>query len=551
MAPAFRLALLFALLAALSGGAALADRKTVCTITVNSADEKDMFRQKLPRDKFEFVELVEHGRPDWLASACQKGTQCDVLIISGHFAGTNFFSEAIDTQEFLPVDEMERVACSDTCPGLFSKLKEVYLFGCNTLNSEVVEADSAEIARSMLRSERTRAEDGRQSRATNGRQGETSRDRMRRIFSDVPVIYGFSSKAPVGKDAAGVLSRYFQSGAAGEVGNGKVSSKLLGHFGGSSLAVASGMRDTDPQAGYRNEVCRFFDQRLAPAQKLDFIHQIMNRNAADVRTFFDRIEKFSAGLTDEERRAPAMAAGLGGIARDQTARDRYLALVRETERPPIRARMVKLAGEFGWLAPGEQRDEMVQVVGDVLARKSMGPAEVNFVCSLNSDRALDPELGRLTLAPALADRAAQNAALACVGSAEGHARVLQALTGSDPQEVQVAQVYFRHRPIADVGELRAVAMAIERMPDGDAKVRALDTLAHHYISDRQSLEELGRLFASSESASVQRAIAGILLRSDYKAIARPELIRMLSEHRLRSGSGEDIIDVLIRRLRVS
>ena len=73
--------------------------QTVCTITVNSPDEKEALRRHLPESKYRFVELVERGRPDWLASACQKRIQCDVLLISGHFAGTNFFSEAIDTQD--------------------------------------------------------------------------------------------------------------------------------------------------------------------------------------------------------------------------------------------------------------------------------------------------------------------------------------------------------------------------------------------------------------------------------------------------------------------
>lgn len=550
MATSSKSVFLLALLATLWCCEVHADKKTVCTITVNSSDEKEMFRQRLPKDKFQFVELVERDRPDWLASACQKGVQCDVLVISGHFAGTDFFSDQLDTQEFLPVDEMERVSCSDSCPGLFSRLKEVYLFGCNTLNGETVESDSAEIARGLVRSGRTRAEDERQSRVLNGRHGESSRDRMRRIFSDVPVIYGFSSKAPVGQAAAGILSRYFQTAPVGEVGSGRVSSKLLGQFAGSSMAAASGLRDSDPQANYRDEVCQFFDQRLAPAQKLDFIHQILGRNTAEVRTFFDRIEKFTASLTDQDRQAPSFSRELDEIAQDRIARERYLALVRDTERPAIRARMIKLAGAFGWLSPEDQRTELVRVIGEVLAGNSMGSADVEFVCSLNDGHALDAELDRFTLSPLQATKATHNAALACLGSAEGHALVLQALTSSDPQDVQVAQVYFRHRPITDVTELRTVAMAIARMAGSDAKVRALDTLAHHYLADRESLGELVRLFPLSESVSVQRAIAGILIRSDYKVIAKPELIRTLSEHRLRSPDGEDVIDVLIRRLRV-
>src|SRR5260370_24340047 len=103
---------------------ARADKKTVCTITVNSPDEKEIFRRNLSRDDFQFVELVERGRPDWLKSACRTDVRCDVLLISGHFdGGTEVYSGRLDAREDLPIDEMERASCSDSCPGLFSQLK--------------------------------------------------------------------------------------------------------------------------------------------------------------------------------------------------------------------------------------------------------------------------------------------------------------------------------------------------------------------------------------------------------------------------------------------
>ena len=36
--------------------------------------------------------------------------------------------------------------------------------------------------------------------------------------------------------------------------------------------------------------------------------------------------------------------------------------------------------------------------------------------------------------------------------------------------------------------------------------------------------------------------------ADYRALAKPELVQTLREHRLKSGAGQDLIDVLIRRL---
>jgi hypothetical protein len=144
--------LLVSLIAMGCGTQAHAGKRTVCTITVNSPNEKEMFRQRLPEDQYQFVELVERGRSDWLASACRQGITCDVLVISGHFDGnTEFYSDQVAASEFLPVAEMERASFSDSCPGLFSQLKEVYLFGCNTLNADAVKSMSSEVGRSLVR----------------------------------------------------------------------------------------------------------------------------------------------------------------------------------------------------------------------------------------------------------------------------------------------------------------------------------------------------------------------------------------------------------------
>src|ERR1700693_3676634 len=107
MPTSIKFLLLTALLAAVWAHDAIADKKTVCSITVNSPDEKEAFRRSLPADKYQFVELVERGRPDWLESACRQGVRCDVLVISGHFdGGTEFYSDPVDTREHLGVDAL-------------------------------------------------------------------------------------------------------------------------------------------------------------------------------------------------------------------------------------------------------------------------------------------------------------------------------------------------------------------------------------------------------------------------------------------------------------
>ncbi len=98
------------------------------------------------------------------------------------------------------------------CLGLFAKLKEVYLFGCDSLKDEPVRTAMPEIVRGLVAAGASSVEAERFAKALSRRQGEDARGRMRRVFWDVPVIYGFSSLAPYGRTAGPLLERYFASG---------------------------------------------------------------------------------------------------------------------------------------------------------------------------------------------------------------------------------------------------------------------------------------------------------------------------------------------------
>src|SRR5262245_45173261 len=344
--PRITLALVAALALAALATPSFADRKTVCTITVNSPDEADVFKRNLPADNFEFVELVERGRPDWLASACRSGVRCDLLLISGHFdGGTEFYSDRLDAREFLPVDEMERASCSDSCPGVFSQLKEVYLFGCNTLDPAGIRSASAEVVRSLVRSGYSLADAEQLASLLSERHGESNRDHMRHIFKGVPVIYGFSGKAPLGRNAGPVLERYFEAGND-EIASGVPSARLLALFAPVSMTVASGVNDGDVDAGYRDEVCRFSDDRLSLAHRTACVHQPPGRDMPQVRMYRDRIEKYSSWLAGAGRDSPGLTQALDAIAGDQLTRLRYLDFARDADEPAIRTRMMDLAGRL-------------------------------------------------------------------------------------------------------------------------------------------------------------------------------------------------------------
>jgi hypothetical protein len=488
---------------------ALGPRQVVCTITVNSADERDAFRRFLPADQFDFVELVEPGRPDWLASSCRRGIQCDVLVVSGHFAGSEFYSSRPETRETLKVDEIERVQCSGSC-GLFSRLKEAYLFGCDSLKPEPAKLATGD--------------------------AEPNRNLMRRLFPGVPVIYGFSSLAPYGRVAGPMLERFFESGGISEVGAGIASEKLLKLFGPSSMTIASGA-PADP-------LCRYHDERIDPAQKFAWLAADLGGDST-AGPAFERMEKFLAGLTPAEREAPAFVAARTLLAVDASTRDVYLTTLRATADPALRVRMAAMARDIGWLDEGAHRQELARTIRDMVAGDAIDFGEVDLICALNKDDALAGELRVYNVATASPSRAARAAAGACMGDARLRAGALAALASADEREVRIAQALLRHRPITDAAELRNVAAGIAGMKASAAQVRAIETLARQHVSDAEVLERLAALYSSAHSPEVQRAVAEVFLRSDLAAIDARALAARLQRDRIRDDA---LIDSVITRL---
>ena len=543
--PAFALAWLGALCAL----GAHAAPKTVCTVTINSSDEKESFQRHLPPGDYQFVELVQRGKPDWLASARRRGVSCDVLVISGHFDdGTEFYTDRHDDREFLTMHEMQHESCSASGNGLFSKLKEVYLFGCNTLKSEPRHVAEGEILRSLQRSGHTPADAERVAALLSARYGQSNRDRLRHVFKDVPVLYGFSSKAPLGRTAGPLMERYFQTAPAGEVGSGRPSPTLLKLFGPSSMIAVAGLTDADPHADFRRDMCGFADDRPSDAQKIAFMHEVLQRDVTEVRMFLDHLERYTASLGRERRAVPEVAAALASIEHDRSARDRYLEFARDADESTVQARMMSLARNLGWLTPAQEQAEFLRMVSDRMARGTLGKTEVDLVCTSYQER--EPGLAQQVMATGAVrpGNVAHAAVLACLGSPQAHEQTVHALTSSRDEDVATAQVYLRHRALGDIGELRAVATGIARMTAPAAQVRALETLAKQRLADAQSLQEIARLFPLARSLEVQRAIAGILIRSDTQKLERADLARTLRQHRLKSPDGSDVIDMLIRVL---
>jgi hypothetical protein len=537
--------------ACLAPPVALAQKQTVCTITINSADEQKAFRRFLPQDKYDFVELVERNRPDWLASACQAKVSCDMLIISGHYGeGNEFFSDALEVRDSLSIGELERVSCSGSCPNLFEHLKEVYLFGCDTLNPHAQRTASEEIVRSLLREGRSPAEATRLARQLLTERGESSRDRMRLVFKDVPVIYGFSSAAPLGPVAASSLNRFFQGGGARQVGRGEASAALLRTFSTQGLASARGIGADDPLVAMRRDVCTFAAEQ-PEGQRLAAVHELLKRPTAQSRLLLDRLERYTQTLDARTREQPEVARELSAIAADTESRDRFLAFARDADEARTRARMVNVAHALGWLSPQQRTDELAALFTDLLAHKRIAPPDVDLACTLNKDGGLDAAMQRVATPASRAQDVGAAAVLACLGNSPAHERTLEGLVSPAEADVSLAHAYLRNRPLKHASELRTLTRTIAGIRSPELQVRALEALGRQYLSDPVSIGTLKELYSRTGSGKVQNAIASVLLRAESKALGPSELLRTLREFRIQPSPGDNMVDALIQRLQLS
>lgn len=187
------------------------DKMNICFVTINSSEEKEVFKDKLSKGtnkgKFNFHELVPFGEKedDWFENACQNNIRCDVLVISGHFGGSFFGKSGFE----LTSDELEQRSCSADCKNIMEAPKEVFLLGCNTLAGKEEDNRSAAEYMDVLVADDIPVDvAARRVEERYGVIGSSFQSIMRRSFRNVPHLYGFHSISPSGKNIENLLVKY-------------------------------------------------------------------------------------------------------------------------------------------------------------------------------------------------------------------------------------------------------------------------------------------------------------------------------------------------------
>ena len=411
---------------------ASASRPTVCTVTINSSDEREVFRSHLEKD-FDFVELTDfaksESKDDWFLHSCRQGIRCDVLVISGHFGGSFFGSSGLS----LSLEQLQRRSCRSSCDGILKHPREVFLFGCNTTAGKERDHRSPEEYARVLMDDgfpRDRAEMIAAFRYSPI--GQETRDRMRQVFPNSR-IYGFHSQAPSGAAIAPRLETYFQSVP------GRNYQTHLERFPSSDenllwtkAMTGQWIRSVDGSGNLENPVC-ILEGDAPLRKKLDWI----DRTVSDPETALSHIPLIDLFLGDLEKKFPSREemppweeSQLENIQFDLKARE-LVSPVLENAIDGILSAQVQVlnfAKRIGWY---EQKDYMEKLKNliEKIFEKNLTQEEKDQICSLGVE--LD-----LTLADLPQERwnRATITAIECVRPSDPEVHLKLAEFLKDPEE---------------------------------------------------------------------------------------------------------------------
>ena len=459
------LVLYFALFV-LSSGPLYGERPTVCTATINSPDEGEIFQTYLKKD-FDFLELTGlGGGKDWFHQACLRNVQCDILLISGHFGGV-FFGES---GYRLSQDELQRRACQPACDGILKRPKEVFLFGCNTTaGKEPDRRTPQQYVRDLVEDGFSRSLAEQVATFRYSPVGQRTRDRMRQVFPNAR-IYGFHSKAPLGFQMRGRLRKYFGSIPGGD---------YLGHMEGltpgrenrfwSGAMKGLYVRSVSGDPKMENPVC-VLEGDGPLYKKLDWINEVIsdrNRALAYIPMLDDYLKELEGKFGSWEEIPTGELVLLESIQFNHGAKERVLEILQVPHRGLLgpRVQILNFSKRVGWHGEAEYRADLKKLLGGMF-RRNLNWEGRDSLCSMGVE--LDLALEDL---PPSSWNAYTIFALGCVRPQDP--RIHRRLAGmlANPQErVRKATLWALGETGTDDPEIQG--KVVELLESGSRLVRA-------------------------------------------------------------------------------
>lgn len=224
----------FFLLLLLSINAFSKDKINFCSITVNSSDEINAFKNSIRKEEiksFNFIELTNELEKELIRTKRQRKDvyytdwtklvserlkrqkiNCDILLISAKFAGEVFYGVGKQSEKRLRTKHMVDSMCSKSSTNIFHSPSLVYLFAGNTFHNQ--DGASSKVRTdyySRINKVIGKGAAQRLVEAKYGPYGKAYDDQIKRIFHPHTTVYGFIDKGISGKNAGRKFKNYLKS----------------------------------------------------------------------------------------------------------------------------------------------------------------------------------------------------------------------------------------------------------------------------------------------------------------------------------------------------
>ncbi len=352
-------------------------KKTVCAMTLNSAQEILAFQRNLDTKNFQFVELVT-SRYGWLEKAIKSKVKCDLLVISSHFAGI-FFGE----RGSISLTEFEDATCKEGSSGLFNHPKEVFLFGCNTLAGKKQDQRTPQEYIQVLLEDGFTVPEAEQIAAFRySPVGHSFNSRMSRLFAGVPRVYGFTSVSPLGPVIEPWLEKYLKKTDYNQYFDQIDEEKnedLFKFLKAYSLAQVSGQpvvnRDSNPR-------CILHNKKKADSAKLLLVDQILS----DKEMRFHYIEELGRYLLRSRRSGGSrqLEARLHRKWDQDQSLKQDMSVILDgglKSYPTLRIQLLEFAQYMGWLTGADVKRITREALRDIL-KDGLVEEDSRFIASL-------------------------------------------------------------------------------------------------------------------------------------------------------------------------
>lgn len=342
----------------LQNGRISRQKETICTITINSSEEKKVLLNYLPSSKFQVVELATNGyendygsrKTAFLADACNTlnlhKVKCDQVIISTHF-GNYYWGES---GLRFNIDDLEQLSCSNVCSNVLSSPKTKIAFACNMNSDDEMGNRTPEQMRADLIRDGLSSIDADQAvQSVHTAAGMSYRQRHNLIFFGDSELIAFNKRAPSGPVMANLLSRAFKKGMNWTTQNSSFVNDL--NEINPKLGLISLKTNTD--TNLRTQVCKLVNPAINNNGKLMYLAAWIND--PQWIKFYPRLvnlvtqKNFFEELNDNGRNA------FKAIAQNTRIKNEVLKVISTLKGPTMKHRWAFAAWKAGWISDVEFR----------------------------------------------------------------------------------------------------------------------------------------------------------------------------------------------------